>query len=242
MLLIEKHADEAIAQVQGARLAAKKAGKDQTAIENEKQKQDLYVDQLRERVKDLEREIAIKHTQREAQALDTTAAKDALREAQAEIDEITMRKKEIQQLWQSSINGLGKRNEALAAMQLAARTQQQELFSKEKEVEGLERNVREAQERHETLTGQLSRLETELASKRKKLELVQAQQDEVKREYTIVSKALQQVEEQLARAEQQVNIQTSEFNMARDKVSESLYGCLLMLAPWNPGQARFKAA
>eukprot|EP00730_Choanoeca_flexa_P002610 TRINITY_DN11110_c0_g2_i4.p1 TRINITY_DN11110_c0_g2~~TRINITY_DN11110_c0_g2_i4.p1 ORF type:complete len:899 (+),score=393.62 TRINITY_DN11110_c0_g2_i4:99-2795(+) len=217
VLLIEKHADEALAQVQGAKLAAKKAGKDQSAIETEKQKQDLYVDRLRERVKDLEREITIKRKQKEAQAEETLAAKDALREAQAEIDEIVMRKKEIQQLWQASVNGLGKRNEALAAMQSAARQEQQELFTKEKEVEGLERTVRETQEKHEQLTGQLARLETELASKKKKLEQLGAQQDEVKREYSIVSKALQQVEDQLARAEQQVNIHQSEFNMARDK-------------------------
>jgi hypothetical protein len=77
------------------------------------------VDRLRERVKDLEREVAIKHKQKQAQEEETKAAREALRDAQMEIDEISLRKKEVHQLWQAAIQGLAKRNEALTTMQQA---------------------------------------------------------------------------------------------------------------------------
>ncbi|EDQ89132.1 uncharacterized protein MONBRDRAFT_32563 [Monosiga brevicollis MX1] len=218
VIMFEQHADELSSEVKGAKRAALKANRDQDKIEQAKQEQDLFVDRLRERLKELEREIVVKKKQKEAQAEETASARDALREAQAEIDEIVMRRKEVTSLWQASQQGLTKRNEALANMQQQAREQQQELFAKQLEVEGLERLVRQAQERHEQLSAQLTRLQNEYASQKKKLEALLAKQDEVQQEYTVVSKALQQVEEQLARHEQQINIRTSELNMARDKV------------------------
>ena len=151
-----------------------------------------------------------------------------------------MRKKEVHQLWQASVNGLTKRNEGLASMQKSTREQQQELFAKEKEVEGLERNVREAQERHEVLSNQLARMETELSSKKKRLEQLLSQQNDVKRDYSIVSQALKQVEDQLARATQQVNIRTSESNMMQEKVRLLLLtGRDLLSSPFKRASSSF---
>lgn len=63
--------------------------------------------------------------------------------------EIALRKKEVQQLWQQSIVGLAKRNDALSAMQQAVREQQQEIFAKQRELEGVQRNIKASQERNE---------------------------------------------------------------------------------------------
>lgn len=86
VLLFEKHAEELEAKIKGAKLAARKATKEQTKLEQEKMQQDAYVDRLRERVKELEREITLTKKQLEAQKEETEEARGNLRDAQMEID------------------------------------------------------------------------------------------------------------------------------------------------------------
>jgi chromosome segregation ATPase len=218
VLMLERHADELASKVKGARRAASKVSQLQDEREEKKQQQDLYVDRLNEKMKELERDISIAKKQREAQSSETKAALDALREAQAEVEDIAIRRREINTLWQQSTAGLAKRNDALSEIQQTVAREQQELFAKEREVENTERRIRDEQETHETLSSQLSRLQTELGSVQKKLEMTYAEQEKLKREYSMITKAMQETEEQLQRVRQQVNICSSELNIARDKV------------------------
>lgn len=135
-----------------------------------------------------------------------------------EVEDIAMRRREINTLWQASTAGLAKRNDALAEMQATVTHEQQELFAKEREVENCERRIRDEQEKNETLSSQLLRLQTELASVKKKLEATLVEQDRLKREYSMITRALQETEDNLQRVRQQVNIASSELNIARDKV------------------------
>eukprot|EP00055_Hartaetosiga_balthica_P005217 m.14997 g.14997 ORF g.14997 m.14997 type:complete len:944 (-) comp4404_c0_seq1:584-3415(-) len=217
IILFEKHAEELESKLKGAKRAAAKAAREQEKLEDKKQGQDGYVDRLRERVKDLEREITISKKQLEAQKEETEEARTDLREAQMEIDEIALRKRELHQLWQNSINGLGKRNEALSKMQNAVREIQQELFAKEREIEGVERNIGTEQDKNEVLSSQLARMNAELEIVKKRIEGIVAQQDEVKSTYSFVSKALDDTKSKLDRTTQEVNIQQGAIKIVQQK-------------------------
>lgn len=65
VLMLERHADELASKLKGARRAASKVSQLQDKREETKQKQDLYVDRLSERIKELERDITIAKKQRE---------------------------------------------------------------------------------------------------------------------------------------------------------------------------------
>lgn len=68
------------------RRAAEKAETEVTKAEIEKQKQDLFVDRLVERVDKLKEEIAMYEAQLTAQLEETKAAKEQLMEAHMEIE------------------------------------------------------------------------------------------------------------------------------------------------------------
>jgi peptidoglycan hydrolase CwlO-like protein len=84
--MVERHNEELRAKVQVQKRVMTKAETEQEKLEQEKQKQDLYVDSLSERIKELTTNLAIAKKQREAQEKETAAAQAALREAAAEVD------------------------------------------------------------------------------------------------------------------------------------------------------------
>ena len=98
------------------RRAAEKADSEVAKAEIEKQKQDLLVDRLVERVDKLREEISMFEAQITAQQEETRMAKDALSEAYMEIESITLEKKQLFQQWNSSLIGMRRRDEAHAAM------------------------------------------------------------------------------------------------------------------------------
>ena len=79
------------------------------------------MDRLHERVKELTSEVAITKTQLQAQEEETKAARHALQEATAEVEAVQKEKRELKTQWTSSLNGLSKRNDALAAMEAGIR-------------------------------------------------------------------------------------------------------------------------
>ena len=96
--------------------AAEKAESEVAKTEIEKQKQDLYVDRLVERVDKLRNEIGMFEAQLSAQREETKSATSALAEAQMEIEQINVEKKQLFQQWSSSLIGMRRRDEAHAAM------------------------------------------------------------------------------------------------------------------------------
>ena len=103
------------------RRAAEKAESEASKAEIEKQKQDLFVDRLVDRVDKLREEIAMYEAQLSAQGEETKAAKDALLEAHMEIESISLEKKQLYQQWSSSLIGMRRRDEAHSAMNEALR-------------------------------------------------------------------------------------------------------------------------
>jgi len=214
---VRGHAQELRSKVAVQKRAASKTSKEQDEAEAAKQKQDLYIDRQNERVKQLQNEIKIARAQREAQTVELHEGAAALQEAQLELDEIVLRRKELQRLWQGSLLGLQKRNDALAAMQTAVREQTQELLAKDRELGGAAASLRQLQETNEVLVARLANLQADLTQVDRKVETNQMQHDEVKREYTTMTKTLQQMETELAKAQQLANIRYTEMKMVRER-------------------------
>eukprot|EP00911_Craspedida_sp_UC1_P002265 UC1_evm1s1719 len=217
---VERHAESLRSRVTVEKRAASKASRAQDEREAAKQRQDLYVDRQNERIKALTNEVRVAKSQHEAQLAELAAASAAEREASAELEEISLRRKELQRLWQGSLVGLQKRNDALAAMQTATREQQQELLAKDRELGGAKRTLQELQDQNETLTSQLSQVQTDLQASARQLEDNAAARDAVKREYSTLTKTLQQVEEEVARAQQRANICYTEVKNVRERVDK----------------------
>ncbi|XP_069123768.1 coiled-coil domain-containing protein 40-like [Argopecten irradians] len=200
------------------RRAAEKAETEVAKSEIEKQKQDLFVDRLVERVDKLKEEIAMYEAQITAQTEETLAAKEALTEAHMEIEAIGLEKKQLFQQWNSSLIGMRRRDEAHSAMQEALEQQQQKVLSLETEIEGYKKSIFKEQEQNEKLTLILNKTERDIETVRKLLSQSQAKHDALKAEYATYTRMLHETEQALNRAVTDKTLRMNELNALRKQI------------------------
>ncbi|KAK2843102.1 hypothetical protein Q7C36_011317 [Tachysurus vachellii] len=134
-----------------------KAQAEKRQAEEQKLQQDLYVERLMKQVEKLREQIALYEVQILSQTEDKEAARDALAEAQLELDSIVVEKK-LQQL-NSSMIEVKRRDEAYNTMQEALRSANHELRALDTELEGFNRSITQEQEKNEVLTVMVNRAE-----------------------------------------------------------------------------------
>ncbi|KAK3091997.1 hypothetical protein FSP39_024328 [Pinctada imbricata] len=200
------------------RRAAEKADTEVSKAEIEKQRQDLFVDRLVERVDKLKEEIAMFEAQIAAQTEETKAAKEALLEAHMEIEAIQLEKKQLFQQWNSSLIGMRRRDEAHAAMQEALNTQEQKVLSLETEIEGYKKSIFKEQEQNEKLTLILNKTERDIETVKKQLTQCQAKHDALKAEYATYTRMLHETEQALNRAVTDKTLRLNELNALRKQI------------------------
>ncbi|XP_045213458.2 coiled-coil domain-containing protein 40-like [Mercenaria mercenaria] len=194
------------------RRAAEKADTEVAKAEIEKQKQDLFVDRLVERVDKLKEEIAMYEAQLTAQLEETKAAKEQLMEAYMEIEAISLEKKQLYQQWNSSLIGMRRRDEAHAAMLEALSQQQQKVLSLETEIEGYKKSIQKEQEQNEKLTLILNKTERDIETVKKQLTQCQSKHDALKSEYATYTRILHETEQSLNRAMTDKTLRQNELN------------------------------
>uniref|UniRef100_A0A667XWF1 Coiled-coil domain 40 molecular ruler complex subunit n=1 Tax=Myripristis murdjan TaxID=586833 RepID=A0A667XWF1_9TELE len=178
--------------------ATRKAGAKKTQAEEQKYKQDLYVERLTKDRERLTEQIAMYEAQTIAQAKETQAAMEALSEAQMEMDSLSMERKQLLQQWDSSLLGMRKQDEAFTAMQHALLTENQVILL-DRETEGYKKSITKEEEQNETLTMQLNRAQLNNATFKKMINQSQAQQDALQAHHSTCLRTLQETERTLAR-------------------------------------------
>jgi len=204
-------------EIKLAQRAADKAAKGEMTAEETKQEQDLYIDRLQERAKALQDQRKVLQTQRDAQSESTKGALARVNEAQEEVDAVRIERKEIASQWSSAVQGLTKRNETFGMMQAAADTQQQDVITKDVEIESLKKLIAGEHRSHETLSGQLSRIDNDVGSVQRAASEVSKKNEKAKTEYSHCTRSLQEEEEVLRRAEQELSLVQSDVTARRGK-------------------------
>lgn len=198
--------------------AAEKAESVVVKAETAKQKQDLFVDRLVERVDKLREEIAMYDAQLMAQSEETKAAKEALSDAHMEIEALGLEKKQLFQQWNSSLIGMRRRDEAHAAMMEALNQQQQRILSLDTEIEGYKKSISSEQEGNEKWTMVLSKTEQDIATSRKLMAQCLAKHEALKNEYATYTRMLHETEQALARANTDKTLRLNEVNTLRKQI------------------------
>ncbi|XP_062304160.1 coiled-coil domain-containing protein 40 isoform X2 [Osmerus eperlanus] len=179
--------------------ASRKADAEKTQAEDQKYKQDLYVERLTKHMERLTEQISMYEVQTLAQSGETKAAKEALAEAQMEMDSLAMERKHLLQQWNSSLVGMRRRDEAFTAMQEALSHASHQVISLDTEIEGFKKSITGEEERNELLMSLLHRAQLDGATSRKLSSQSQAQQEALQAQYSIYTRTLQETEKTLAR-------------------------------------------
>ncbi|XP_073328647.1 coiled-coil domain-containing protein 40 [Pagrus major] len=197
-----------------------KVGAEKIQAEEQKLKQDLYVARLTKDKERLTQQIAMYDAQTSAQAEETQAAKEALFEAEMEMESLVMARKQLLQQWSSSLMGLGRRDEAFSAMQEAMRTVEDQLISLDRAIESYKKPTAEEQEQNETLTMQLKRSQMDCASYKKLISEKQAQQEAMQAHYSTCLRTLKETERTLTRLSKEASTHQAEVNDQRRQLDK----------------------
>ncbi|XP_044044651.1 coiled-coil domain-containing protein 40 [Siniperca chuatsi] len=200
--------------------ARRKAGAEKNQAEDQKLKQDLYVERLTKDMEKLTQQIAMYEAQASAQAEETQAAKQALSEAEMEMESLAISRKQLLQQWSSSLVGMRRRDEAFSAMQEAVRAVEHQVILLDREIEGYKKSTTEEQEKNETLTMQLNWSQMDGATSKKLISQKQAQQEALQAHYSTCLRTLRETERTLARLSKETNTHQAEVNDQRRQLEK----------------------
>ncbi|KAM6971912.1 coiled-coil domain-containing protein 40 [Aplochiton taeniatus] len=198
--------------------ATHKAGSEKTQAEEDKRQQDMYVERLTKQLERLSEQMALYEVQTMAQAEETRAAREALTEAQMEMDWLVVERKQLLQQWNSSLVGMRRRDEAFTAMQDALRDAVHQVRSLDTEIGGFKKSVTKEQERNELLTVLMNRAQLDSGTSRKLIAQSQAQQEALQAQYSTYARTLQETEKTLARLNAEVAMRQSEVSSLRKQL------------------------
>ncbi|XP_076001592.1 coiled-coil domain-containing protein 40 [Genypterus blacodes] len=206
--------------VKALKNATHKAGAERTQAEDQKLKQDLYVERLTKDMERLTEQIALYDAQATAQAQETQAAKEAFSEAELEMESVAMARKQLFQQWNSSLVGMKKRDEALAAMQEAVRNIEHEVITLDGEIDGYKKSTIEEEEQNEILTMHLNWFQLDGASSKKLMGQRQEQKETLQAHYSTCLRSLQETERSLARLNKENSTYQSEVSNQRRQLEK----------------------
>ena len=191
---IEKYNEEVKGEIALTRRATYKAEQSIQILEKHKGDQDMYVDNLNKEVKQLQEQISVHVGQLETQKKEKDDARTVLDETILELDLIATEKRQLMIQWKSALNGLTRRDEALAHASQALSAAEMAVSDYDVEIESTRREIQQMQAKHESLVNIRDRLENEMQWVEENLTKIKSERDQLQERYTLLSKSLTQTD------------------------------------------------
>ncbi|XP_061130622.1 coiled-coil domain-containing protein 40-like isoform X2 [Syngnathus typhle] len=185
------------ANVKATKNMTKKVSTEKSKVEDQKLKQDLYVERLTSELDKLKEQKDLYEVQTYAQAETTQATKEALSEAEMQMESLAMAQKQLLQQWNSSLLNMRKQDEEFGALQQAINIAEHQVIVMDREIDGNKKYLSELQEKSETLTMLLNCAEMDCDVTKKMIAQKQAQHEALQEQYSIFLRALGETERTL---------------------------------------------
>ncbi|NXQ26984.1 CCD40 protein, partial [Alaudala cheleensis] len=203
--------------------SAKRAEAEKIQAEVEKQKQDLFLDQLTRRVQQLQEQIALFEAQLVAQAEDTKVTRQAVSEAGLEVQAINMEKKRLMEHWNSSLAGMKQRDEAYVVTQELLSNYRHDLKSLEGDIHGCGKSIRKEEEKNENLVSLLNRALNDASLTRKLIAQCLLEQEALQAQTGTYAHVLQETEQALSRTKMDEAAHQNELQSIRKGIEKGTY-------------------
>ncbi|XP_061686252.1 coiled-coil domain-containing protein 40-like isoform X2 [Syngnathoides biaculeatus] len=178
--------------------ATRKVATRKSKAEDQKLKQDMYVERLTKELDRLTEQMDLYEVQTKAQAETTLATKEALSEAEMQMESLAMAQKQLLQQWNSSLLNMRRQDEEFGVLQEAACMAEHQVIVLDREIEGNKKSLSELQEKSETLTMMLNCAQMDCEVVKKMISQKQTQHETLQAQYSTYLRALGQTECTLA--------------------------------------------
>jgi len=186
--------------------------------EKMKKKQDFLLDHLNEQKKKANENIVILEAQHLAQKDETKAAKDILKEAFIEMENIIASKKNLLDRWQKSLLEMQRRDKALQVAREALKVQFEINVQLTAEIGGVSNEIRKEGGTSETLAENLNRLRLEEKRLEEESERLNHSQQKLNAQIKILQQSLQTTEASTAIVERENRRTEDQMNLIEDNI------------------------
>ncbi|XP_077461639.1 coiled-coil domain-containing protein 40-like [Stigmatopora argus] len=190
-------------------------------VEEDKLKQDLYVERLTKTLEKLTHERDMYEAQTKAQAATTVTTKEVLSEAEVQMATLEISQKQLLQQWNKSLVDLRRRDEDFRAIQEANRLSEHQLIVLDKQIESFKKSISQLQEESETVTMLYNFAQMDCDVSKNRISQKQTLHENVQAQYSTYVRALEQTEQTLAELTKEYNTCQVEVNDQRQKLEKN---------------------
>ncbi|KAH8082069.1 hypothetical protein JL720_8594 [Aureococcus anophagefferens] len=197
---VEKYNEEMRKEIAVTKRATYKAEENVQSLEHAKKGQDLYINSLDERVRQLGEQIAVHdETQLAKQKAESDEARGMLAETGQEMELIAFEKKQLIQQWKASLVQLTRRDEALSAATQTLQAARMELRDLQTEIDGTKREALGVKADNESLVVVRDRLAREEQGLDEAIGQVVADCEAVSAQFALLQRSMVHTEEEEAK-------------------------------------------
>ena len=196
---VEVYNEHMKSEIAVTRRATYKAEESVGKLESGKKQQDLIIDNLNEKLRRAQEELALGEVQLVAQRNESSAAAQTLKDASEEMEAIQFEKKQLLQQWKSALIGMQRRDEALQATEETLRKQLEQEMAIESEMAGLRKAIKGEADKSEVLAATQTKLETESRTMDTAIEAGREKESKQQANFVMLSKLLEQSDAELAK-------------------------------------------
>jgi chromosome segregation ATPase len=171
--------------------------------EKSKKHQDFLIDHLNEQLKKFKEQKVILEAQLIAQKDETKSARDILREAQVEMENIQASKKNVLERWQKALLEMQRRDKALQVAREALEEQYEINIQLGAEMSGINNEIKKTADMSETLTANLSKLRMEEDRLQDERQRLRHAKEKLDAQISILTQSLRSTEDSTAQVERE---------------------------------------
>mmetsp|Transcript_35276 Transcript_35276/g.80594 ORF Transcript_35276/g.80594 Transcript_35276/m.80594 type:complete len:891 (-) Transcript_35276:276-2948(-) len=196
---VEQYNEQMKSEIAVARRVTYKAEESVAQLEKEKQTQDVYIDELTQRMKVLHDQLALYVAQLDSQKNETGSARETLAEAAQEMEKIRFEKKQLLNQWRSSLLAIARRDEELQATEVATREWKEKRTEVEGQISSYKQSIRAEEEKNEKLVGIVTKVRNEASYLERQVESIREQKSRLNEQYTMLKKSLDTTDAEFTR-------------------------------------------
>ncbi|XP_014906112.1 coiled-coil domain-containing protein 40 [Poecilia latipinna] len=197
-----------------------KVNAQKTKAEEDKIKQDLYVDHLTKDLDSKAQQVAEYEIQGSAQAQETAEVTKALSEAEMEYESLLMMHKKLLHQWNSNITDIKRHDETVNAMQEAVRAVEDEVILLDREIEGYKKSIYVELENNETLTVQLNRSSMDCVSVEKLINKKKLEREALQAQFTACLNSLSETKQIFAALTKEMTAHQTELKSQKNRLEK----------------------
>jgi chromosome segregation ATPase len=187
-------------------------------LEQAKKKQDMLIDSMNEEIKRLNEQKTLIQAQLISQREETDAARETLKQANGEIKQVVIAKKNLLEDWKKSLQAMQTRDKALQSMRDLIKEKQENIVRIESEINGVKKETKAEHDTALRLLDMKAKFEQEQAFLEAKLDEIKGQKKRLEEQHKMLKQSTNNTQDEIKK----MNLEKSNVEDAMNTLQKQI--------------------